>query len=102
MDAKRSPHWPRVRRAFLKKNPVCALCANTVSLNVHHIEPFHLAPDKELLESNLITLCEASQVPDLFGLNCHLWVGHLGFWESVNPRVRQVVSKLAGIVQDGK
>ena len=101
MEAKRSPQWRAVRRAFLREHPVCELCGNTIRLNVHHVEPFHLAPEKELDPANLITLCEGSQVPDLFGLNCHLWAGHLGNWESINPRVRKVVEKVGPIARDG-
>lgn len=54
---KRSPKWPTVRRAHLKREPVCQLCGCTIKarLNVHHVVPFHLAPDMELLEDNLIT-----------------------------------------------
>jgi hypothetical protein len=100
-DVRRSSQWPAVRRAFLRQNPRCLLCGNDRSLNVHHVEPYHTHPERELDPTNLITLCERSEVPDLFGLNCHQWAGHLGNWSSVNPRVREVVRKLAGIVQDG-
>lgn len=99
--ARRSPRWPAVRRAFLRQNPVCMLCGNQHSLNVHHIKPYHLHPELELDPTNLITLCEKSEVPDMFGLNCHQWAGHLGNWEAFNPRVREVCRKLAVIVQDG-
>ena len=100
-NVQRSPQWPAVRRAFLRQNPRCVLCGNEHNLNVHHVEPYHLKPERELDPTNLITLCEKSEVADLFGLNCHQWAGHLGNWEAFNPRVRECVKKLAGIVQDG-
>ena len=46
-------------------------------LQVHHIEPFHTNPDKELDENNLITLCST----------CHFVFGHLKKWQSYNPDV---------------
>lgn len=77
----RSPHWPNVRKQFLIKNPVCAISGLTSNLQVHHIKPYHLHPELELEESNLITL---SAGPDF---NFHLWVGHLGDWKSFNENV---------------
>ena len=79
----RSPHWPAVRRAYLKKNPKCAVCGGTKKLEVHHKRPFHEDPDGELIESNLITLCENKSD----GVNCHLLFGHLGNFKSYNPNV---------------
>jgi hypothetical protein len=55
-----------------------------VKLDVHHIRPFHLHPDLELEPSNLITLCEA----DKGGVNCHLFIGHLGNFKSFNVDVK--------------
>jgi hypothetical protein len=46
---------------------------------VHHIEPFHVAPDKELDPANLLTLC------DYPGASCHLLLGHFGNWTMWNP-----------------
>lgn len=86
-SATRSSHWPAVRRAFLAQNPVCACCGATEGLDVHHVEPFHLARTKELDPTNLITLCTNSNT--LAGVNCHLAVGHLGNWKLVNERVRE-------------
>lgn len=49
----------------------------------HHIIPFHLAPDLELDESNLLPLCEAGK----YGINCHLLIGHVGNFRRANPNV---------------
>lgn len=59
-------------------------CGNEKNLEVHHIQPFHLQPELELDQSNLITLCEA------IGADCHLRQGHLGNWKGCNPNIRQV------------
>lgn len=50
-------------------------------LNVHHIRPFHLYPELELVEDNFITLCENP------GFNCHFVIGHCMFWTAWNPTV---------------
>ena len=77
----RSPQWTNVRRKFLKKYPKCSVCGSIQNLNVHHIKPYHLHPELELEESNLITLCENYKK----GIHCHLLVGHLGDYRKINP-----------------
>ena len=77
----RSPEWPEVREAHLKEQPCCQACGATSRLNVHHKRPFHLHPELELVDSNLITLCEGAVV------NCHLLYGHLRDWAAYNPDV---------------
>ena len=79
----RSPHWGTVRAAHLKKQPACAACGARTALEVHHIEPFHLKPEKELDPDNLITLCQCPSH------NCHLIFGHLLNWTLFNPSVIQ-------------
>lgn len=79
----RSPKWASVRKAFLKDNPVCALCGSTSTLEVHHKIPFHINPELELEPSNLITLCESSKG----GVTCHLFFGHLGDYKSFNKTI---------------
>lgn len=78
----RSPHWRAVRASHLKNEGWCRACGGTDFLEVHHIKPFHLHPDLELVDSNLITLCENSPT------DCHLVLGHLGNWKDFNPNVR--------------
>lgn len=84
----RSPHWPKVEAAHLAAEPFCRYCGGTKSLQVHHKEPFHLDPTKELDPTNLITLCEDYKD----GVECHLHVGHLGNWKSFNPHVADVAN----------
>ena len=67
---KRSSKWPALRRKFLKENKCCAICSKTKNLEVHHITPIHIAPELELVETNLIVLCESPQ------MDCHLVWGH--------------------------
>lgn len=74
--SRRSSRWPAVRAAVLKECPDCSCCGRTGNLIVHHIRPFHLFPELELERSNLQVLCEGRT------FNCHLWVGHLGDFQS--------------------
>ncbi len=84
-SAKRSGSWSRVRASFLTKNPECAACGSKKKLEVHHVVPFFLAPERELDETNLIVLCEAKTN----GVTCHLFFGHLGSYRSYNIDVRE-------------
>jgi 5-methylcytosine-specific restriction enzyme A len=78
--AYRSPKWRSIRNKHIKENPTCAACGRDNKLEVHHIEPVHLNPDRELDPTNLITLC---------GDPCHLLFGHLMNFKSYNREVVQ-------------
>ena len=56
---------------------------------MHHLVPFHEAPELELEPDNLITLCEAKK----YGLNCHQLMGHLGNYRRINRRCRDDARK---------
>ena len=79
--AKRSPQWRAVRDLHIKLNPQCIVCGGKTKLVAHHIIPFSIAPDLELNMENLLTLCESKK----YGINCHLFMGHLGGYRRVNP-----------------
>lgn len=96
ISAKRSSDWPRTRSEFLEKNPTCAVCGGSKKLNVHHILPFHLRPELELEESNLITLCERKK----YGIHCHLLVGHLGNYRNINLHLFEDVELLSGRLKE--
>lgn len=82
---KRSKDWPEVRAKHLKEHPACAVCGNKKKVEVHHVKPFHLAPELELEKTNLITLCELKKK----GINCHLLIGHLGNYSRENTTCRE-------------
>lgn len=82
--AKRSSKWREVRREHLKANPACEICGLKIKIEVHHVIPFHLAPDLELDPGNLMTLCENKK----YGINCHLLIGHVGNYRNINASVR--------------
>lgn len=83
--AKRSSKWKMVKEAYLKEHPECAICGSTAKIEVHHVIPFHLAPDLELDPTNFITLCENKK----YGVNCHLLFGHLGNYKRTNLTIRE-------------
>ena len=77
----RSEEWPRVRAEHLAVEPHCVVCGSKGTVEVHHIFPFHLYPEKELDPANLITLCRKS--------GCHWIFGHLCSWASHNKTCRE-------------
>jgi hypothetical protein len=102
--ASRSPKWPKVQKAHLKIEPICACCKPgenaSASLQVHHKFPFHYCvalgrPDLELDQRNLITLCETTK--DRPAPDHHLLVGHLGDFKSTNLNVKTDVTTFNGM-----
>ena len=88
-EKERSPKWRATRKRFLAKNPECAACGARRGLQVHHVEPFHLNPGRELDVTNLITLCEY-----VGGLECHELLGHGDHWKCYVPDVRVLAAEL--------
>lgn len=83
-DKARSDKWEAFAKKCKAAHPYCAYCGGTAKLQAHHIAPFHLHPELELDESNVIILCE---LPDS---DHHLHIGHLGNFKSEgNPHVRE-------------
>lgn len=76
--AHRSPKWSSVRKEHLNSQPSCAACGKNKKLEVHHIEPVHVNPDRELDPSNLVTLCDNP---------CHIIFGHFMDYKSWNKDV---------------
>lgn len=89
----RSPHWPEVRKSWLRRHSRCRACGGVVKLEVHHKTPYHLRPDLELDATNLITLCEKP------AHNCHLIFGHCYNWDLCNPWVEQACDYWSQLVQ---
>ncbi len=81
--AKRSPKWRKLRKVFINEHPRCFVCDSKKKVEVHHKVPFHIAPDLELKEDNLVSLCENKK----YGICCHLLIGHLGNYQRINVNV---------------
>lgn len=76
--AVRSPKWAKIRAEHLILHPCCAACGRCLKVEVHHIEPVHINPERELDPTNLITLCASP---------CHIVFGHFMDWKSWNSDV---------------
>ena len=85
LEAARSPTWQTFEKHFLAAHPTCAACGGPSEVG-HHIQPFHLHPELELDESNIIALCNKHC--------CHLLLGHLGNFRSWNTEVRADAAKM--------
>ena len=72
----RSSQWRTVRDRYADAHPLCAFCGSTAA-DVHHIQPFHLFPTRELDPNNLVSLCRVH----------HFIYGHAGDWKGYNPDV---------------
>jgi hypothetical protein len=79
----RAGEWRRVRAEHLKKHPACEVCGRTKNLAVHHVFPVSVAPELELTESNLMTLCESP---------CHFMFGHFFNYHCYNKNVRKTAA----------
>ena len=83
-----------VRRAMLdykETNPSCEWCGRSKKMDVHHIEPVSVAPEKADDPKNMATLCKKPA--------CHQVVGHAGdFARSYVENVKEVCDS-AGTVK---
>lgn len=85
---KRADEWPAFRISELEKRPYCINCGKQIKhlvrfrLQLHHVEPFHLFPEKELDPNNVEPMCGNPR--------CHLDKGHLGDFKKWNPYVREL------------
>ena len=86
---KRSSKWSSLQKDFLEKNPECEICGTRKNLQVHHKKPFHLYPELELEESNLVTLCMDKR-------ECHLRIAHGSSWRSYSPKLVEFIKILKG------
>lgn len=91
---RRSSEWSEVRKAFLAKNYICAVCGGSVKLEVHHKKSYTTYPELELDPSNLIVLCESKS----FGINCHEDIGHSGNYRFENTNVERDVKTAKSII----
>lgn len=87
ISAKRSSKWPTVEKHFREANPTCAACGGKDRLNIHHVLPFHLFPEKELDPENLITMCMGKK-------ECHLRLAHGSDFRAYFPDIRKYAEQV--------
>ncbi len=68
-----------MRADHLKREPCCVACGRSRQVDVHHVVPVSVDPERELDPENLVTLCSDP---------CHFVHGHLMNFRSWNSSVR--------------
>ena len=68
----RSPAWAKLSKKLISAQPYCSACGTKTNLEVHHLKPFHLFPELELVEENCIVLCR----------DHHFFLGHACNWDN--------------------
>ena len=63
----------------------CAWCGATNDIEVHHLYPQHLWPERARDTNNMVCLCR----------RCHFVLGHRGCWTNA-------VTNLARMIEEGK
>jgi 5-methylcytosine-specific restriction enzyme A len=81
ITVERNQDWTKFCKECVRKHPFCAACGKTTLLAGHHKKPFHLYPELEMIEENIIVLCQGDVC------NCHFMFGHAGNWCAYNPFV---------------
>lgn len=72
----------KVMQEHLKKNPECAYCGRIhTKKHVHHVKPVSSFPESACDPNNLLTLCAK---------NCHLVIGHMGWWKTYNKQCKTI------------
>ena len=96
---KHSEHYERIKgeweefvRKYWEKHPnekYCHACGERRRVELHHIIPRHIAPDRIFDESNLIPLCRC----------CHFRLGHLCDWDTYNPHVVEDAKNMLKLIR---
>jgi hypothetical protein len=88
MNKKRSKDWPKFLYALLLKFPDCLGCGRK-AVTGHHDKPFHLFPQLELVEANVVPVC----------LPCHFVICHGGDWKLWVKDVRPLLASHHEVVK---
>lgn len=94
----RSPKWPAFEKRIIEAHPFCSFCGqieSKVKLVGHHIQPYHLHPDLELEESNILVVGETCTTG-----NHHLLLCHYGNWSKWNPDARHLAELFLKNIQE--
>ena len=82
--------WRKARALHMQTDKLCNACGTDKELEVHHVEPWHLFPDKRYDQANLITLCRC----------CHLRYGHGLNFKNWNPKIRDLCAAVKPYLAD--
>jgi len=87
--------WREFEKQYWKQFPgekYCHVCGETRRIELHHICPRHVCPDRIFDENNLIPLCRC----------CHFRFGHLGDWDNWNPHIVEDAKKIYSLLKRRK
>lgn len=85
----RSSHWNKFRNDFLKVHPFCEACGVRAE-TAHHILPYSVDNSMELIENNIIALCN----------ECHLVLAHLKSFRRYEKDIREVAKAFRTKVEE--
>lgn len=82
--ARRNPSWvtqnareawatAKAMKVYRRENPACEFCGDARRIQVHHIEPVSVAPERAADIDNMISLCAK---------RCHITLGHAGNYKN--------------------
>jgi hypothetical protein len=81
-DARQTTEYRHAMAAYRAAHPACEWCLRPGGIEVHHVLPVHVDPDRAADTNNMVALCE----------RCHLVVGHAGNFASCwVPNLKEVV-----------
>ncbi len=92
----RSSGWEKFEKDYVAVHNFCVACGGTKLLQVHHKLPYHLHPELELDENNVMTLCMSP------GHLCHFIYGHCRDWLAFNPRVVEMAAEMLEATKNRK
>lgn len=72
--------WRRVRNEHFELEPMCQMCGETGTCDVHHIIPWQYSEELRYDHDNLVTLCRRD----------HFLYGHLRNWHRYCPEILEL------------
>ena len=88
--AARSSGWSTLSRRIIAEVGECEATGSKKNLEAHHIIPFHLRPDLELVRSNIIVLNKW----------IHFFLAHFGYYGSWNENIREHAKWLRDLIKN--
>lgn len=84
VELRKTEAYKKFASVLVSNQKICEICGSNNNLQVHHILPVSIYPEKLLEESNCMILCSGA---NKFS-GCHKQYGHLGNFNIYNPTVK--------------
>jgi 5-methylcytosine-specific restriction endonuclease McrA len=73
--------WQKCKREFFKTVPKrCVMCGYKKEIQLHHVIPRHICPERAVDHTNLIALCR----------DCHFHSAHMNNYHNYNKNIMAV------------